>query len=91
MITNDPILLNETGLQMVQEMKAQNSLLSILASSGREAVYSDLNQIAAIVRNGYGPQAFPIGDRIIDPWTDADTSTPYDFEWAIADHRTVEL
>ena len=91
MITNDPILLNETGLQMVQEMKAQNSLLSILASSGREAVYSDLNQIAAIVRNGYGPQAFPIGDRIIDPWTDVDTSTPYDFEWAIADHRAVEL
>ena len=91
MITNDPILLNETGLQMVQEMKAQNSLLSILASSSREAVYSDLDQIAAIVRNGYGPKAFPIGDRLIDPWTDVDTNTPYDFEWAIADHRTVEL
>ena len=91
MITNDPILLNETGLQMVQEMKAQNSLLSIIASSSREAIYSDLDQIAAIVRNGYGPKAFPIGDRLIDPWTDVDTSTPYDFEWAIADHRTVEL
>ena len=91
MITNDPILLNETGLQMVQAMEAQNSLLSIIASSSREAVYSDLNQIAAIVRGGHGPKAFPIGDRIIDPWTDVDTNTPYDFEWAIADHRTVEL
>lgn len=91
MITNDPILLNETGLQMVQAMEAQNSLLSIIASSSREAVYSDLNQIAAIVRNGYGAKAFPIGDRIIDTWTDVDTSTQYDFEWAIADHRTVEV
>ena len=91
MITNDPILLNETGLQMVQAMEAQNSLLSIIASSSREAVYSDLNQIAAIVRGGHGQKAFPIGDRIIDPWTDVDTNTPYDFEWAIAGHRTVEL
>lgn len=96
-ITNDPILLNETGLQMVAAIKEQNSLLAMIAEGNRSDIYADVGAIANIVRNGLGEKVFPIGDQIIIPWKDMDDSahntdeTAYQVPWNVVAHGEVEL
>lgn len=91
-ITNEPIMLNETGLQLVERLDQQNALLSLIAEGHREEVYSDITQIANIVRGGFGEKAFPIGDQIIIPWTDVDDDNKvYEVPLNIVRHGDVEL
>jgi len=98
-ITNDPILLNETGLMMVDELKRQNVYLAMLAEGKRSEIYSSMSQIASIVRSNdveHNQQMFPIGDKIVMPWKDLDDDghntdeTAYQVDWNIVHHGLVE-
>ena len=99
-ITSDPILLNETGLLMLDEMKRQNAYLAMLAEGKRSEIYSSMSQIASIVRGNdveHNQQMFPIGDQIVMPWKDLDDTAhntdekAYQVAWNIVHHGLVEL
>ena len=89
--TNEPILLDATGQLLLTRMQEENTLLSLMAEQHRDTVYSDISQIANIVRTGHGKKAFPVGDQIIYPWTDPDTNTIYPVTRNILGHRDVTL
>ncbi len=94
---NEPIMLNETGLSIIDAVEQENALLSMMVESARSIVYSNISQVANIVRNGHGRDAFPIGDQIIIPWKDLDSSdhntdeTAYQVPLDVVHHGRVEL
>lgn len=99
-ITNEPILLDVTGREMVEALHRQNGYLAMLAESKRSDVYSSMGQIASIVRANdveQNAKIFPIGDQIIMPWKDMDDSahntdeTAYQIAWDIVHHGLVTL
>lgn len=45
-ITNDPIMLNETGLLIKDALDRQNGYLAMLAEGKRSEIYSSMAQIA---------------------------------------------
>ena len=74
-ITNEPILLDSTGRDLLNEMKIQSGHLAMIAEGNRVQVYSSMRQIADLVRGGdvaRNQKNFPIGDQIIMPWKDMD-------------------
>ena len=71
-----PLILDETGQKIVQELRNQNVLLNILAGTRIEEI-SSLEQIARIVRSGNASKVFQIGDQITVPWTDNSTGVTY--------------
>lgn len=99
-ITNEPIMLNATAQAIADELNRQNGYLSLMTSGKKSEVYSDISQIAHIVRSNelvINKQLFPIGDQIIIPWKDMDDSahntdeTAYQVAWDIVTHRMVTL
>lgn len=99
-ITNDPIMLNETGLLIKDALDRQNGYLAMLAEGKRSEIYSSMAQIAHLVRTsslGDLPRLFPIGDQIIAPWKDMDDSahntdeTAYQVAWNIVNYGMVTL
>lgn len=99
-ITNEPIMLNETGMLIKEALDRQNGYLAMLAEGKRSEVYSSMEQIAHIVRTSSLddlPHLFPIGDQIIAPWKDMDDSahntdeTAYQVSWDIVNHAMVTL
>lgn len=99
-ITNEPILLDSTGRDLLNEMKIQSGHLAMIAEGSRVQVYSSMRQIADLVRGGdvaRNQKNFPIGDQIIMPWKDMDDSahntdeTAYQVAWDIVHHGEVEL
>lgn len=99
-ITNDPILLDATGQQILDEMKVQSAHLAMIAEGNRVQVYSSMRQIADLVRGGdvaRNKKTFPIGDQLIMPWKDMDNTshntdeTAYQVPWNIVHHGDVEL
>ncbi len=99
-ITNDPIMLNATGEDLVNELKIQNGYLAMIAEERRADIYSDMSQIASIIRGNdvtRNAKMFPIGDQIIMPWKDMDDSahntdeTAYSVAWDIVHHENVTL
>lgn len=99
-ITNEPILLDSTGRDLLNEMKIQSGHLAMIAEGSRTQVYSSMRQIADLVRGGdvaRNTKMFPIGDQIIMPWKDMDDSahntdeTAYQVAWDIVHHGEVEL
>lgn len=74
-----PILLNETGQEIVNELREQNVLLNVMARKGLPETLT-LRDILSIVRSGAAPKVFNPGDRIIVPWKDKSNSpaTEYD-------------
>lgn len=64
-----PVILDETGKQIVEKLHTQNLLLDILAGATLEHT-QNLDEIANIVRSGEANKIFNIGDQIIVPWTD---------------------
>lgn len=98
--TNEPIVLNATLEEMLQRMGRKNSLLSTLVEGRRETIYSDISQIASIIRGNSVEQnekLFPHGDQIIIPWKDMDDSnhntdeTAYQVPLNIIGHRMATL
>lgn len=99
-ITNEPILLDSTGRDLLNEMKIQSGHLAMIAEGNRVQVYSSMRQIADLVRGGdvaRNQKNFPIGDQIIMPWKDMDDTnhntdeTAYQVAWDIVHHGNVEL
>lgn len=99
-ITNEPILLDSTGRDLLNEMKIQSGHLAMIAEGSRVQVYSSMRQIADLVRGGdvaRNQKNFPIGDQIIMPWKDMDDTnhntdeTAYQVAWDIVHHGEVEL
>lgn len=74
-ITNEPIILDSTAREMVDRMDKTNALLAMIAEGNRQDIYSNISQIASIVRGGTvetNSKLFPIGDQIVVPWMDMD-------------------
>lgn len=99
-ITNDPIMLNETGMLIKDALDRQNGYLAMIAEGSRSEVYSSMRQIAGIVRGNDVEQnrkMFPIGDQIVMPWKDMDDpahntdENAYQVAWNIVHHGLVEL
>lgn len=62
-----PILLDETGKEIVAHMRTQNALLGAIARESIGALTS-WKDIQTIVRRGLAPEIFHIGDQFIVPW-----------------------
>ena len=61
-----PILLDETGLKIVDSL---NSIAAIISATGTYD-YSDWNKIKNLVRLGIAEKALPVGSQIVTNWTD---------------------
>ena len=85
-----PMLLDETGQQIVEKLHTQNLLLNVLASSAIEGATS-LDEIHKIVKSGNANKVFNIGDQIIVPWTDKATNVTYQVPLDIVDFITATL
>nr|DAW33187.1 MAG TPA: hypothetical protein [Caudoviricetes sp.] len=99
-ITNEPLILDSTGIGIKNALEQQNRYLKIIAATKKGEVYSSMAQIAHLVRTSSLeelPQLFPIGDQIVAPWKDMDDSahntdeTAYQVAWDIVNHATVTL
>lgn len=99
-ITNEPILLDSTGREMLNKMDRMNGLLAMIAEGKRSEVYSNISQVASIVRGNSleeNIKLFPVGDQIIVPWKDMDDSnhntdeTAYQVIFNIGHHEMVTL
>lgn len=85
-----PILLDETGKEIVAHMRTQNALLSAIARESINALTS-WKDIQAIVRQGLAPEIFHIGDQFIVPWKDVEADKTYDVPLDIVHFGNVEL
>lgn len=85
-----PILLDETGKEIVAHMRTQNVLLSAIAREPISALTS-WKDIQAIVRQGLAPEIFHIGDQFIVPRKDVEADKSYDVPLDIVHFGNVEL
>lgn len=86
-----PILLNETGKEIVQKMKELNSILGMIAGSNF-AQFSTWDMIREVVASGAGEQIFPTGKTFNDKFTNVDNGTVYEkYPWHVNAHREVTL
>lgn len=86
-----PILLNETGKEIVQKLKEQNSILGMIAGNNLPQV-STWDMIRDVVASGAGEQIFPIRKMLYDKYTNVDNGTVYEkFPWHVNAHRNVTL
>ena len=71
-----PVILDDTGKEIVDVLHRQNLLLDVLANAAIESA-SSLKEIHNIVRSGNAAKVFNIGDQIIVPWTDKAANRTY--------------
>lgn len=97
---NEPILLNSTGLTLLNELKKKTGYLAVIAEGEKGQIYQSMEQIARLVRSNSveaNKKMFPIGDQIIMPWKNMDSSahdtdaTAYQVAWDIVHHSLVTL
>ena len=72
-----PILLDETGQEIVKTLRAQNAILSgiIRQSAGSLVSWKD---VQSLVRQGLAKEVFQIGDQFTVAWRDVATGKTYD-------------
>lgn len=66
-ILNTPMALDSSLAELKKKAEIENAYLSVIASGGRQTVYSSISQIANVIRNGTveaNKRVFPIGDEI---------------------------
>ena len=85
-----PILLDETGKEIVAHMRTQNALLSAIARESINALTS-WKDIHAIVKQGLAPEIFHIGDQFIVPWKDVGWDKSYDVPLDVVHFDNVTL
>lgn len=73
MITK-PILLDETGQQMLSAMNRQNALLEIMAADKIAELTTNLDEIHRLVREGIAQEVLAVGDQINVNWSDGTTN-----------------
>lgn len=88
-----PILLDETGKEMVKAMGKQNALLQILARDSMKTLADDWSDVQKIVRGGYAADIFDIGDQFVEDWTDKTTGAEkkYEYPWQVNHFGKIEL
>lgn len=86
-----PMMLDETGKEIVEALKMHNALLSAMAKGDVDANITDLGYIHDIVRRGLAPNLFNIGDQIIIPWTDVAADITYDVPLNVVHFGNVTL
>lgn len=70
---NKPIMLDETGVAIAEELARQNMYLAMMAEGRRGEIYNSMEQIANLVKASSLDdlrRLFPTGDQIIVPWKD---------------------
>lgn len=91
MSVKKPIILDETGKDMVQEMAKQNALLQILAKDSIKTLADDWGSVQRIVRAGSAAMVFDYGDQLTEKWTDTAASKEYDYPFRVNHFENVEL
>lgn len=93
MAVTKPILLDETGKEMVKAMGKQNALLQILARDSMKTLADDWSDVQKIVRGGYAADIFDIGDQFVEDWTDKTTGSEktYEYPWQVNHFGEIEL
>lgn len=86
----EPILLDSTGREMVNEMRTQNMLLGILSGTNINSV-QDIRTIRRVVQSGNANKVFNIGDQIIIPWTDTAANKMYEAPFDVVHFGDVTL
>ena len=99
-ILNSPIILDETGQMLYDELQRQNGYMAMLAEGEKEEIYDSMAQIAHIIRANdveTNKKIFNIGDQLIMPWKDMDDTAhntdekAYQVAWDIVHHGLVTL
>lgn len=85
-----PILLDETGKEIVEKLHTQNMLLNIMAGAAMEGTTS-MAEIRKIVQAGKASEVYNIGDQIVVPWTDITTGQKYECPMDIIAFTTATL
>ena len=85
-----PILLDETGKEMVSAMHTQNILLGAIARESIKNVTS-WKDIQTLVKQGLAKEIFRIGDQFIVPWKDVVADKTYNVPLDIVHFGDVEL
>lgn len=85
-----PILLDETGKEIVEKLHTQNMLLNIMAGAAMEGTTS-MAEIRKIVQAGKASEVYNIGDQIVVPWTDIATGQKYEAVANIVSFQNVTL
>ena len=85
-----PVILDETGKQIVEKLHTQNLLLDILAGATLEHT-QNLEEIANIVRSGDANKVFNIGDQIIVPWKDVAANKTWSMPFDVVHFGNVTL
>lgn len=78
-----PLLLNETGKQIV-------AVLGAIAKNGM-TLENSWNAVKDIVASGGATGVFSVGSLLTDKYNDIDNNTSYDFPWHVNDFRNVTL
>lgn len=91
-ILNTPMALDSSLAELKKKAEIENAYLSVIASGGRQTVYSSISQIANVIRNGTveaNKRVFPIGDEIAILMAGSEVGVTHYFR--IVHHDMVEL
>lgn len=86
-----PIMLDETGKEIVAAMGRQNALLHVLAKDAIKTLPEDWASVQRIVRSGGAAEIFDYGDQFVEIWTDTAISREYEYPWQVNHFGEVEL
>lgn len=85
-----PILLDETGRELVEKLHTHNLLLGLIAGDNLEAT-NNIEEIRKIVQSGKAAEVFHVGDQIVVPWTDKAAGKIYNVPLDIVHFGNVTL
>ena len=85
------VISDTTGKDVVEQLKRQNTLLSVISGASQKDFIQSWDAVAQAVAGGYGPSMFSIGSTFTEPWTDTASNTAYDNPWRVNHFSDVEL
>lgn len=86
------VISDTTGKDILEQMKRQNTLLSVISGASQKDFIQSWDAVAQAVAGGYGPSLFSIGSTFTEPWKDtADSNKEYDNPWRVNHFSDVEL
>ena len=86
------VISDTTGKDMVEQLKRQNTLLSVISGASQKDFIQSWDAVAQAVAGGYGPSLFSVGSTFTEPWKDtANNNTVYDNPWRVNHFSDVEL
>lgn len=86
------VISDTTGKDILEQMKRQNTLLSVISGASQKDFIQSWDAVAQAVAGGYGPSLFSIGSTFTEPWKDtADGNKEYDNPWRVNHFSDVEL